>query len=602
LSDEAIEQKLAAILAADVAGYSALMGDDERATVATLDAYRDVFRTHVAAENGRVVDTAGDSVLAVFPSTIGAVRAALAIQAVLKPRNEALPEHRRMHFRIGVNLGDVIEMTDGTVYGDGVNIAARLESLAEPGGLTISGTIFDQVDGKLDIGFESLGEKDVKNIARPVRAYRADLDTSGTQLQHPIGEAVRPSIAVLAFENLSGDPDQEYFADGIAEDLITELSRLRWLQVTARNSSFTYKGQAVDLRQVGRDLGVRYVVEGSVRKGGERVRITAQLIDTATGNHLWAERYDRDLSDIFALQDEITETLVATLQMELGEFERELAHRKPPGNLDAWDAYQRGMWHLWKIDAENMGEAEKFLRRATESDPKFSQAFAFLAFALFLKVAFVYTSDQQGTVALALSIAKRAIALDDKEAMGHYSLGRLQTATGEFDLAEASLDMAIKLNPSSALAHYGLGFARAHRARMLGGEAEPAIGEYDIALRLSPRDPAAWAFYGARGAAHFLQGNFEATISDSNRALQFPAAHAWPYMWKAGALAQLGRREEAQAALDEMSTLNPDYGLPELMVALSPLDPEAARPWLRTWINGLHIAKVNIPGEPTTPN
>jgi adenylate cyclase len=240
VTNQAVEQKLAAILAADVAGYSALMGDDERATVATLDAYRDVFRDHVAAENGRVVDTAGDSVLAVFPSTVGAVRAALAIQADLKPRNEALPEHRRMHFRIGVNLGDVIEKSDGTVYGDGVNIAARLEGLAAPGGLTISGTTFDQIDGKLDITFESLGEKEVKNIAKPVRAYRAIIGSTPSRPKQVLSEAAkRPSIAVLAFENLSGDPDQEYFADGIAEDLITELSRLRWLQVTARNSSFS---------------------------------------------------------------------------------------------------------------------------------------------------------------------------------------------------------------------------------------------------------------------------------------------------------------------------------------------------------------------------
>ena len=284
MADDTVEQKLAAILAADVAGYSALMGDDERATVATLDAYRDVFRSHVAAKRGRVVDTAGDSVLAVFPSTIGAVRAALAIQADLKPRNEALPKHRRMRFRIGVNLGDVIEKTDGTVYGDGVNIAARLEALAEPGGVTISGTTYDQVDGKLDTGFEYLGEKEVKNIARPVRAYRAEMGAIEAIPQPTTKEAARPSIAVLAFENLSGDPDQEYFADGITEDLITELSRLRWLQVTARNSSFSYKGQSPDIREVGREVGVRYVVEGSVRKGGERVRITAQLICSAPGS------------------------------------------------------------------------------------------------------------------------------------------------------------------------------------------------------------------------------------------------------------------------------------------------------------------------------
>ena len=319
-----------------------------------------MFHEHVAGHGGRIVDTAGDSVLAVFPSAIGAVEAAIAIQQDLASSNEPLPEDRRMRFRIGVNLGDVIEKDDGSIYGSGVNVAARLEGLAEPGGVTISEDIFRQVEGKIDLGFEDIGEHEVKNIARPVRAYRVGLDIGKAQPRSETATTApeRPSIAVLAFENLSGDPEQEYFADGIAEDLITELSRLRWLMVTARNSTFTYKGRAVDVRQVGRDLGVRYVVEGSVRKGGNRVRITAQLIDAATGNHIWAERYDRDLSDIFALQDEITETLVATLQAEVGEVERERAHRKPPDNLDAWEFYQRGMWHLWQINAKEANQCQ----------------------------------------------------------------------------------------------------------------------------------------------------------------------------------------------------------------------------------------------------
>lgn len=413
MADAKVEQKLAAILAADVAGYSALMGDDERATVATLDEYRAVFREHVAEQGGRVVDTAGDSVLAAFPSTIGAVRAAAAVQDELKTRNAQLSEDRRMRFRIGVNLGDVIEKADGTVYGDGVNIAARLESLAEPGGLTISGTTFDQVDGKLDLGFKYLGEKEVKNIAKPVRVYRAELDANETQLR-PSGatsEAERPSIAVLAFENLSGDPEQEYFADGIAEDLITALSRIRWLFVIARNSTFAYKGRSPDIRRVGKELGVRYVVEGSVRKGGERVRITAQLVDAATGKHIWAERYDRDLSDIFALQDEITETLVAALQVEVGEFERERAHRKPPESLDAWESYQRGMWHLWKMNAKDLAEACRLFQRAGDLDPNFAQAFAALGYTLYAQVALSHAVSPLENLDQALRFANKAIAL-----------------------------------------------------------------------------------------------------------------------------------------------------------------------------------------------
>ena len=594
MTDDTVEQKLAAILAADVAGYSALMGDDERATVATLDAYRDVFRTHVTAEHGRVVDTAGDSVLAVFPSTIGAVRAALAIQADLKPRNKSLAENRRMRFRIGVNLGDVIEKTDGTVYGDGVNIAARLEALAEPGGVTISGTTYDQVDGKLDTGFEYLGEKEVKNIAKPVRAYRAELDATEAKPQSTTKDVKRPSIAVLAFENLSGDPDQEYFADGIAEDLITELSRLRWLQVTARNSSFSYKGQSPDIRDVGRDLGVRYVVEGSVRKGGERVRITAQLIDAATGNHIWAERYDRDLSDIFALQDEINETLVATLQTELGEVERERARRKPPENLDAWEFYQRGMWHLWLFDAENLVEARRLLHRAIDLDPNFAQAFAASGYTLCVEVIALFADAPLKNLEQALRLASKAVALDDKEAMGHFTLGRVQTLRGDYDAALEELRAAIDLNSSFALAHMGLGLALSRT-----GQFDEAISEFNTAIRLSPRDPIIWGFYAYRAEAHFFQQDYQAAVQDARHAARHPASAVWPHAHLASALALLDRLEEAKIALKRVLEMEPDFSPHFALAAFSPLDPEALRPLFRTWIDGLHIAGLDITDEPT---
>ena len=597
MADDTVSQKLAAILAADVAGYSALMGDDERATVATLDTYRAVFRDQVSAENGRVVDTAGDSVLAVFPSTIGAVRAALAVQNDLRPRNEDLPEHRRMRFRIGINLGDVIEKRDGTVYGDGVNIAARLESLAEPGGVTISGTTFDQVDGKLDVSFEYLGEKEVKNIARPVRAYRAGLGAAESKPRPANMEAERPSIAVLAFENLSGDSDQEYFADGIAEDLITELSRLRWLQVTARNSSFSYKGQSPDIRDVGRDLDVRYVVEGSVRKGGERVRITAQLIDTATGNHIWAEHYDRDLSDIFALQDEITETLVARLQTELGEFERERAHRKPPENLDAWEFYQRGLWHLWLYSAKDLVEACRLFQRATDLDTNFAQAFAALGYALFAEVGLSYADSPIEKLDQALRIANKAVALDNKEAMAHFALSRVQMLRGDYDGAIANSRTAIDLNPSLALAHFGLGVTL-----WLSGQFEEAISKCDTAIRLSPRDPTAFAFYTIRAWARFSLGDYEAAIIDSRRAIRLPAAQLWPHSILVSALSLLGRRDEAKIALDDMLEINPDFTPDDVMAAFSPLKPKALRPLLETWTDGLRKAGLDIPAEPAAPD
>ena len=594
MADPRVDQRLAAVLAADVAGYSRLMGDDERATIATLDEMRGVFKERIETNRGRVVDMAGDSVLAVFETAIGAVEAAVAIQAGLAKRNQGLTEDRRMLFRIGVNLGDIFEKEDGSVYGDGVNVAARLEAMADPGGVNISGSVHDNVLGKLDLGYEFLGEKEVKNIAKPVRVYRAELDADETQLRpsDTEPEAERPSIAVLAFENLSGDPEQEYFADGIAEDLITELSRLRWLLVTARNSTFTYKGQAVDVRQVGRDLGVRYVVEGSVRKGGERVRITAQLVDAATGNHIWAERYDRELADIFALQDEITETLVAALQGEVGDFERERARRKPPDSLDAWESYQRGLWHLWRMNAEDLAEARRLFQRAGDLDPYFAQPFAALAFALYLQVGLSYADSPLENLDQALRFANKAVALDDKEAMAHFTLGRVQILRGEYDAAIAELRTAIDLNPSSALAHNGLGLALA-----LTGQLDEAISEYDTAIQLSPRDPLVWAFYSLRARARVLSGDYEAAVKDARRAIRHPAASYWPHANLASALALLDRREEAKIALDKLLEIKPDFSPHAVLAALSPLNPEALRPLFKTWIDGLRKAGLDIPDE-----
>ena len=436
MADPHVDKRLAAILAADVAGYSRLMETDERATVATLDAYRAVFKEHVTAYGGRIVDTAGDSVLAIFPSAIGAVAAAKDIQEDLGTRNEALPEQQRMRFRLGVNLGDVIEKDDGSIYGSGVNVAARLESLAEPGGICLSGKVVEEVEGKSDCGFEDIGEHEVKNIARPVRAFhltdtKAPVAASGETLALPD----KPSIAVLAFDNLSGDPEQEYFADGIAENLITALSRIRWLLVIARNSTFTYKGKAVDVKQVGREMGVRYVLEGSVRKAGGRVRISAQLIDADTGAHVWARRYDRELEDIFAVQDEITETIVAAIEPELGEVERERAHRKPPDSLDAWESYQRGLWHMWRMDAEDLAEARRLFQRAAELDPNFVQPLAASGYALFLEATNSYADSPLENFERALRLANKAISLDDKEALAHFTLGRIQTFRGEYDAA-----------------------------------------------------------------------------------------------------------------------------------------------------------------------
>jgi len=591
------DQRLTAILAADVVGYSRLMEADERATLSSLDASRAVFQEHVTGHGGRIFDTAGDSVLAVLQSAIGAVEAAIAIQDELYGRNESLPEDQRMHFRLGVNLGDVIEKDDGSVYGSGVNVAARLENLADPGGICISDKVQVEIEGKLDLGTEFIGEHEVKNIARPVRAFRVNADPAAQDVADtapPLALPDKPSIAVLPFTNLGGDPQQEYFADGIAEDLITALSCIRWLFVTARNSTFAYKGQSPDVRRVGKDLGVHYVVEGSVRKGGERVRITAQLVDAATGNHIWAEHYDRNLSDIFALQDEISETMVAALQGEVGEFERERAHRKPPESLDAWESYQRGMWHLWRYNAKDMAEARRLFQRAADLDPHFAQAVAALGFTLFVDVILAFTNTPLETLEQALRFANQAVALDDKEAMAHHTFGRVQTLRGEYDAAIAELRTAIDLNPSSAMAHNGLGMAF-----WLTGQLDEAISEYDTAIRLSPRDPGAWGFYNLRAQARFFMGDYEAAVEDARSAIMRPSAKFHPHPVLASALALLDRREEAKIALDKLLEIKPDFSPNDIFSAFSPLNPEALRPRFKTWIDGLRKAGLDIPDELT---
>jgi TolB-like protein len=547
------KRRLAAILAADVAGYSRLMGDDEQATLNTLNAYRAVFREHIDKRDGRVVDTAGDSVLAVFDSVVEAVQCAVDVQADIEPLNADLPEARRMLFRVGVNLGDVIGQDDGTIYGDGVNIAARLEGLAEPGGLMISANAFEQIDGKVPGAFTDAGEYKVKNMARPVHAYR--LGTNDGAWAVPPSLPSKPSIAVLAFDNMSGDAEQEYFADGIAEDLITALSGLRWLFVVARNSSFTYKGQAIDVKQVARELGVRYVVEGSVRRGGERVRISVQLIDAMTGNHVWAKRYDRSLNDIFALQDEITETITATIAPELEAVERDRAHRKPPGSLDAWEAYQRGMWHLYQFTEDDNLKARALLGDAARSNPDFAPLCAGFAYGHFLAYAMGYRDLDLET---ALVKARRAVNVDDRDAMAHFALGRVLTALGKVDEEIDEIEAAITLSPSFALAHYALGYCLT-----VEGLFTDAVNAIDNAIRLSPRDPALWAFEGVRSIAHAGNGDYANALIDarngSRRSNSPSAGRARPQVNMVAVLELMGRHDEAQAALVALRIEDPGF-------------------------------------------
>ena len=459
MSGGELRQRLAAILAADVAGYSRLMAGDDRATVAALDAGRAVFRGAIAEHGGRVVDMAGDSVLAVFESAAGAAAAALAVQRRIHASLGAVPEERRMRFRIGVNLGDVIEKDDGTVYGDGVNVAARLEALAEPGGVSVSASVHAAVLGKVDAEFADRGEHQVKNIPRPVRAFR--LRTGGevpaARAAPAVQAASKASIAVLPFANLSGDPAQDYFADGIVDDLITALSRMRWFYVIARNSTFTYKGRAVDVKQVGRELGVRYVLEGSVRKAGERVRISGQLVDAETGSHVWADRYDGALDDIFDLQDRITASVVGAVDPSVRRAEIERARSKPTANLQAYDLCLRALGGLMPGAGKAVNdEALALLRRAVAMDPGYTQAKALIAFACVQRVGAGYGDAED--IKDGLRNAEEALA-DHKDHPGTLS--------------------------ASGLALASLGY-RAGGARVLGFRYDEALGAVERALALSP--------------------------------------------------------------------------------------------------------------------
>ena len=387
MAGEDIERRLAAILAADVVGYSRLMGKDDAGTLTAVKALRkELFAPKVVEHHGRIVKLMGDGALVEFPSVVDAVECAVAVQRGVAARNAGVPEDKCIALRIGVNLGDII-IEGNDIYGDGVNVAARLQELATPGGIALSATAHEHAMAKVDIGFRDGGEHDLKNIAKPVRVWRwSEGEAATVDEAAPLPLPDKPSLAVLPFTNMSGDPEQEYFSDGITEDIITELSRFRSLFVIARNSSFHYKGQSPKVQDVGRELGVQYVVEGSVRKAGNRARITAQLVEAASGNHLWAERYDRDLDDIFAVQDEVTNAIVTAIEPTLGSAERDRARRKPTGRLDAWESYQRGLWHTYRNTAADNTEAQVFFRRAIELDPDFAPAHAGLAHAIYLSV------------------------------------------------------------------------------------------------------------------------------------------------------------------------------------------------------------------------
>jgi adenylate cyclase len=542
--EEETVRKLAAMFAADVEGYSRLMGQDEVGTLRRLTACRAILDECIAAYRGRIFGSAGDSVVADFASAVNAVQCAVVVQ-------EALAGEEQMRFRIGVHVGDVIVQGEN-LFGDGVNIAARLEALAEPGGICISGAVRDQIGTKLPLDFTDLGEQQVKNIAQPIRAYRIGGASATVAAATSLPLPDKPSIAVLPFQNLSGDPEQEYFADGMVEEIITALSHYPSLFVIARNSSFTYKGRAVDVKQVGRELGVRYALEGSVRKAGNRVRITAQLVEAEAGNHVWAERYDRDLTDIFALQDEITQAVTIAIAPAIADAEQRRAMRKPPGSLDAWAAYQRGLWHFSKGTADNVALAEKFYQQAMDLDPTFAGSYTGLAYAYWRAAGVFGMRSLDEAENLAEALVRRAVALDGNDAEARTCFGHLLMRRGDYAGALAEIERALAISPNLADAHEALG-------SVLTRSGHPRQGRTAVekCIRLDPRNPNNNLQLLVITISYYLAGEYDAAVEAAKRGIRAYPDHSNQYRWLAAALGQTGRGEEAKEVLAKAIAIAP---------------------------------------------
>jgi TolB-like protein/class 3 adenylate cyclase/Flp pilus assembly protein TadD len=555
MTSERVERRLAAILACDVAGYSRLMGANEVGTLEALKAHRrEVVDPAIAERKGRIVKTTGDGMLVEFASAVDAVTCAIAIQEELAERRASGAEPR-ITFRIGINVGDIIIDGDD-ILGDGVNIAARVENECEPGGVYVSGNVFEQIRGKTKFTFDDLGEKTLKNIERPVRLYAvrgAPLATTATKAavsvipsdnSKPLPLPDKPSIAVLPFQNMSGDPEQEYFADGMVEDITTALSRVKWLFVIARNSSFTYKGKAVDIKQVGRELGVRYVLEGSVRKAGNKVRITGQLIEVSTNAHLWADRFDGGLEDIFDLQDQISASIVGAISPKLEDAEIALARKKPTHNLGAYDYYQRGLALLYQFTKEGHEQSMPLLRKAVELDPDFALAQAAIAGWYISGKAFVWIKIGDREIVEADQLARRLLRLsnDDARVLAHAGQA-LTYVVGNLKEGAPVLDQAIRLDPNLAVARLWGGGAKMYR-----GELDAAIEHFQHAVRLSPLEPRTFLAYSGLASAHFLAGRYDKALECAMTGIrQWPNFVALQRI-AAACYAKSGRVEDAKRA------------------------------------------------------
>jgi len=610
MATQEVKRKLAAILSADVKGYSRLMGEDEEWTLRTLNTYKEVMRSLIQQYRGRVVNAPGDNVLAEFASVVDAVQCAVEIQQVLRARNALLPENRRMEFRIGINLGDVIEEGD-SIYGDGVNIAARLEGLAASGGICISGSAYEQIENKLPLRYEYLGEHEVKNIAKPVRVYRAQIEPGEpphakvkTKVEsknrkyliiaamvvviiaiaalwqfvwrpsHPPVEVAskekmafplpdKASIAVLPFVNMSEDPKQEYFSDGITEEIITALSKTPRIFVIARNSTFTYKGKTVRVKQVAEELGVRYVLEGSVRKSENHVRVTAQLIDALTGKHLWAERYDRDLKELFAIQDEITLEIIRALQVNLTEGEQARVIGKGTKNLQAYLKALEANVQFARMDKQGSMKAKQLAKEAIALDPNYAYPYSTLSSAHLLDLWFNFSESPEKSMKLAVEASQKALALDESDPRIHSGLTNLYIMQREFEKAIASAERAVALNPGGARSLFALAMAMYYSCRF-----DEAVTLYEQAMRLDPFPSS--LYFRNLGGAYRCVGRYEESVKQLKKALELSPNYLFAHISLAVTYVKLGREEEAKAEAAEVLRIHPKFSL-DYIAKVNPL-------------------------------
>jgi TolB-like protein/class 3 adenylate cyclase len=554
-SQDRVERRLAAILSADVVGYSRLMGQDEVGTLARLRAHRsELTDPKIAEHKGRIVKTTGDGLLIEFPSVVEAVTCGLAVQRGMIERNTGVPEDQRVEFRIGINLGDII-IDEGDIYGDGVNIAARLEGLAPPGGICVSRVVRDQVRDRLDVAFDDMGEQQVKNIARPLRVYCVRVgEGRGSKAQSvaPAPPALpdKPSIAVLPFQNISGDPEQDYFVDSMIEEIITALSRIRWLFVIARNSSFSYKGQSPDVRQVGRELGVRYVLEGSVRKAGNRVRITGQLIDVETGAHLWADRFDGSLEDVFEIQGNVASSIAGVIEPALQAAETVRSANRPTNDLTAYDLYLRAR-AVWP-SARQIPEALRLLEQAIARDQRYGPALAWAAFFCFRLLTDDRSEDPPADRRKGTDFARRAleVAGDDPGVLAN-AANALAYFGEDIGAMMALVDHALALNPS-----YARGWHVSGVLRLWAGQPDIAIEHIETALRFSPRARIGTSFL-LIGRAHFFSRRFDEAVPKLLLAIQEDQSSSTPYRFLAACYAHLGRLDDAREIVARLRAITP---------------------------------------------